>query len=157
MPLSPVIDCGVCTLRPWRRTDRAALLRHANNRNIWRNLRDRFPHPYDDTAATDWLAFAATDPAPEGVWAIEVGGEAIGGLGVERQPDIGRGSAEVGFWLAEPFWGRGFASAAVQNVAAEALRLPDLWRLTAPVFPWNAASRSPSRPSCGGRGSRMGS
>lgn len=140
MPLSPVIECGACTLRPWRQTDHAALLRYANNRSIWRNLRDRFPHPYDDAAATAWLALAAAAPTPEGVWAIETAGEAIGGLGLQRLPDIGRCSAEIGFWLGEPFWGRGIASAAVHKVADHALQQPDLWRLVAAVFSWNPAS-----------------
>lgn len=141
MPLSPVLECGVCTLRPWRPTDRGSLLRHANNRNVWRNLRDRFPYPYESAAATSFLAFAARDPAPEGIWAIDVDGEAVGGLGIERQDDIARGSAELGYWLGEGFWGRGIASRVVRIAADHALGQTDLWRLFAPVFPWNPASR----------------
>jgi RimJ/RimL family protein N-acetyltransferase len=141
MSLARILDCGGCTLRPWRISDRDSLLRHANNRHIWRNLRDRFPHPYDEAAAAAWLGFAAGDPPPEGAWAIDVGGEAIGGLGLDRQPDVNRCGAEIGYWLAEPFWGRGIATSAVRTATAHALSQAELWRVFAPVFPWNSASR----------------
>jgi RimJ/RimL family protein N-acetyltransferase len=140
MGLARTLDCGRCLLRPWDPGDRASLLRHANNRNIWRNLRDHFPHPYDAAAADGWLAVTATGNPPEGIWAIDVGGEAVGCLAVERQSDINRGSAEVGYWLSESLWGRGIISAALPIATEHALAQPDLWRLYAPVFPWNPAS-----------------
>lgn len=134
------LDCGLCRLRPWRKSDRESLVRYANNRRIWRNLRDRFPHPYDDAAAVEWLAFAATVPPPAGVWAIEVNGEAVGGLTVERMTDVERHTAEIGYWLAEPLWGRGIVTSAVRQAAAHSLAEPDVWRLVAPVYAWNRAS-----------------
>jgi RimJ/RimL family protein N-acetyltransferase len=140
MSIAPELDCGLCRLRPWRKTDRESLVRHANNRRVWRNLRDRFPHPYDEANATGWLAVAGEVPPPPGVWAIEVGGEAVGGLGLERLADVERHTAEIGYWLAEPLWGRGIATAAVRCAADHALEQPDLWRLVAAVFAWNAAS-----------------
>jgi hypothetical protein len=68
--------------------DRADLLRYANNRNIWRNLRDHFPHPYLSEHADAWLALAAGPETPEGIYAIEVDGTAVGVLGIERGKDI---------------------------------------------------------------------
>src|SRR6187455_3411851 len=50
------IRLGICTLRPWRMSDEQELVRHANNRNVWRNLRDAFPHPYGNLDAVTWLA-----------------------------------------------------------------------------------------------------
>jgi ribosomal-protein-alanine N-acetyltransferase len=140
MSLATELDCGLCRLRPWRTSDRTSLLRYANNRRIWRNLRDRFPHPYDEAAAAAWLEFAAGASSPEGLWAIDLDGEAVGALEIVRQADIERHSGELGYWLAEPLWGRGIASAAVRHAADHALAQPDLWRLFAPVFPWNGAS-----------------
>jgi ribosomal-protein-alanine N-acetyltransferase len=138
--LASELDCGPCRLRPWRLDDKPALLRYADNRRIWRNLRDLFPHPYDSAAADSWLGFAAGSPSPEGIWAIEVDGEAVGTLAVERGRDIERNVAEIGYWLAEPFWGRGIMTAAVRTATEHALAQPDIYRLYAPVFAWNAAS-----------------
>jgi ribosomal-protein-alanine N-acetyltransferase len=138
--LASELDCGPCRLRPWRAADRPMLLRYADNRRIWLNLRDRFPNPYGPAEADAWLGFAAATPAPEGVWAIEFQGEAIGTLGIERGQDVERASAEIGYWLAEPFWGRGLMTAVVAVASEHALSLPDLYRLHAPVFAWNTAS-----------------
>jgi RimJ/RimL family protein N-acetyltransferase len=134
------IDCGVCLLRRWRRSDRDALIRHANNRNVWRNLRDQFPHPYTKSDADHWLAFTASDPPESSIYAIDVGGEAMGTVSTLRQKDIERHSAEIGYWLAEPCWGRGIMTAAVREMTQVALAEPDLYRLFATVFPWNPAS-----------------
>ena len=134
------IECSSCLLRSWSAQDRATLLRHANNRNIWRNLRDRFPHPYLEPDADAWLDRVAIAPPPEGIYAIDVAGEAVGSIGIERRTDVQRCSAEVGYWLAEAHWGRGIATEALRAVTAAALAEPDLWRLDATVFAWNTAS-----------------
>jgi RimJ/RimL family protein N-acetyltransferase len=120
--------------------DKPALLRHANNRNLWRNLRDRFPHPYLAADADAWLSRVAAALPPEGIYAIDIAGEAVGGVGVERHSDVRRCSADIGYWLAETFWGRGIATEAVRAVTAAALAEPGLWRLEAGVFAWNTAS-----------------
>jgi len=138
--LPTVIDCSRCRLRPWAASDKAALVRYANNRNVSRSLRDVFPYPYTDADADRWLARVAGSAAPPGVYAIEVGGEAAGTLAVERQTDVERLSAEIGYWLGEPFWGRGIVTEAVGRVTALALAEDDILRLFASVFAWNAAS-----------------
>ena len=140
MTLASELNCGPCRLRPWRAADRPTLLRYADNRRIWLNLRDRFPHPYGPAEADAWLGYAAAAPPPEGVWAIDLQGEAIGALAIERGQDVERASAEIGYWLAEPFWGRGLMTAAVCCASEHALAAPDLYRLYAPVFAWNAVS-----------------
>lgn len=134
------IDCGRFLLRPWRRSDKAALVRYANNRNVARNLRDRFPHPYTEADADEWLAYAAGEAPREGFYAIEVAGEAVGAISLERGTDIDRCSAELGYWLGEPFWGQGIMTAAVRTVTAAGLREPDLYRIYAAVAAWNPAS-----------------
>ena len=134
------LECETCLLRPWAREDRPALLRHANNLKVWRNLRDLFPHPYTEADADAWLGRVAGSPPAPGVYAIDVGGEAAGTIAVHRREDVERFSAEIGYWLGEPFWGRGIMTAAVRAVTAAAWREPDLYRLMAPVFAWNPAS-----------------
>ena len=140
MSLARELDCGPCRLRPWRLDDRDDLLRYANNRNIWRNLRDLFPHPYLPEHADAWLGFAAAPEPPEGIYAIEVNGAAVGTLAIERGKDIESNVAEIGYWLGEPFWGKGIMTAALRTATTHALSSPDLFRLYAPVFAWNAPS-----------------
>src|SRR5918911_1884990 len=74
------IDWEPCRIRSWRVGDAAALARHANNRAVWLNLRDRFPHPYTLEDAAAWVRFAPVQE-PETSFAIEVAGEAVGGIG----------------------------------------------------------------------------
>lgn len=126
-------------LRPWHVDDRPALLRHADDPAVARTLR-LVPSPYDDAAASAWLAYAAASPPPEGVWAIEVGGEAVGCVGLERGPDIGRHALEVGYWLGRAVWGRGLATEVVRAVTGAAWAEPDVARVHASVFGHNVAS-----------------
>ncbi|HEX2441876.1 MAG TPA: GNAT family protein [Methylomirabilota bacterium] len=128
-----------CTLRPWRRGDEASLVRHANNRNVSRNLRDRFPYPYTAADADAWIS-SMVGQAPPTSLAIEVQGEVVGGIGLQLGTDVQRRSAEIGYWLAEPFWGRGIATEALRAMTAYAFEQFDLVRLEAGVFSWNPAS-----------------
>jgi len=128
-----------CTVRSWRRGDEASLARHANNRNVWINLRDAFPHPYTLEDAEAWIAWVGAHRV-ETQFAIAVGDVAVGGIGYDVQPDVHRVSAELGFWLGEPFWGRGIMTEAVRAVSAYAFERHPLKRLFASVFAWNPAS-----------------
>lgn len=97
--LPRIIELSTFRLRPWQATDGPSLVRHANDREIWRNLWDVFPHPYTAADADKWLRIAAAEPWPEGLYAIEVDGEAAGVLSLARRHDIERFSAEIGYWL----------------------------------------------------------
>lgn len=133
------IPCARSLLRPWRATDRASLLAHIDDREIWRNLR-RVPHPYTGADADAWLADVAADPPPPGVYAIEVEGEAVGTIALEQGADVEARSFEVGYWLGRRHWGRGITSEALAAVTAAAFADTDVVRVFAPVFSWNAAS-----------------
>ncbi|MBI3983136.1 MAG: GNAT family N-acetyltransferase [Gemmatimonadetes bacterium] len=128
-----------CTVRSWRRGDEPSVARHANNRKVWINLRDALPHPYTLDDAREWIdwVLAAT---PETHFAVDIDGQAVGAVGFVIQPDVHRVSAEIGFWLSEEFWGRGFMTQAVQAATEYALRTHGLHRVYATVFEWNAAS-----------------
>ena len=128
-----------CTLRAWRVGDEASLARHANNRNVSRNLRDRFPFPYTAAAAAEWISRVGTQE-PVTAFAIVVDGAAVGGVGIELGADVFRRSAEVGYWLGEPFWGRGIATEVLRAVTEYAFAQFDICRLEAGVFDWNPAS-----------------
>ena len=133
-----LIDCGVCRLRPWRAGDERRLPDHANDREVWLNLRDRFPHPYTSKDARQWVRFAVTRPDIR--FAIEVDGEAAGGLGFELHDDVERVSAEIGYWLGRRHWGRGIMSAAVSAATAYAFRAFEITRVYALPFSRNVAS-----------------
>jgi ribosomal-protein-alanine N-acetyltransferase len=127
-------------LRPWRPGDKPALVRYANNPHIWMNLRDRFPHPYTEADADIWLARSAARQEKSNFFAIEVAGEAVGGIGFDVLRDVHRIAAEIGFWVGEPFWGKGIATAAVKQLTEYAFGNFPLERLQAMVFEWNPAS-----------------
>ena len=133
------LPLSLCTIRPWAETDADSLQRHANNRHVSMHLRDRFPFPYEMEQARTFLGWIAKQPSPT-VWAIEVNGEAIGGIGIELHTDVERVSAEIGYWLGEAMWGRGIATEALKAVTAEAFKRFDITRLYALPFADHAAS-----------------
>jgi RimJ/RimL family protein N-acetyltransferase len=126
-------------VRSWQPGDIPSLVEQANNRKIWRNLRDRFPHPY---TAADGRRFLKSLRAttPQTVFAIAVGRKAVGGIGYLLQKDVERVSAEIGYWLGESYWGRGIATEALIAVTNYAIEQHGLTRLYALPFAWNAAS-----------------
>ena len=134
-----LLDLGDIKVRSWRRDDLKSLVRHANNAKIAANLRDQFPHPYTRRDGIDFLEYAQTQE-PECSFAIEVDGEAAGGVGFLMGRDIARISAEMGYWLSEEFWGRGIATRAVRGMSDWAFDNYRLTRVFAMAFAHNAAS-----------------
>jgi RimJ/RimL family protein N-acetyltransferase len=133
------LELSHAVVRSWKLSDVESLVRHANNRKIWRNLRDAFPHPYTTQDARRWIRSAAK-AIPETNFAIAVDDEAIGGIGIALREDVFRRSAEIGYWLGEAYWGRGFATEALKAMTEYAFANFDLSRLYAGVFEWNTAS-----------------
>jgi len=133
------IDLGEWRIRSYTAADVDSLVKYANNRRISINLRDRFPFPYTRADAAGFIQ-AASSQRPESDFAIATPGEAIGGVGFHRQVDVYRLSAEVGYWLGEPFWGRGIATRAVRALTEWVFATTPLVRLYAHVFEWNPAS-----------------
>jgi len=134
-----LIQLGQWQIRSWQPGDEASLVKYANNRNISINMRDSFPHPYTVENARDWIKLASGQ-APETNFAIAGPDEAIGGIGLRLGEDVFRRSAEIGYWLGEPFWGMGIATMAVIAVTGFAFSEFDLDRIHAHVFEWNPAS-----------------
>ena len=128
-----------CRIRSWNRDDAPSLSRHADNRKIWLNVRDHFPHPYTVADAERWVQLA-TAAVPETQFAIEVDGEAAGGIGLFLKEDVERRGAEIGYWLGEAHWGRGLMTRIVREFTGWAFEAFDLLRIYAVVFEWNPAS-----------------
>jgi RimJ/RimL family protein N-acetyltransferase len=102
-------------------------------------MRDLFPSPYTIDDATRFLSMA-TSPSPNLLLAIDVQGEAVGGIGIHPLKDVYRGTAEIGYWLAEPFWGRGIITGSVRALVPVAFGQGDIIRLQAGIFADNPAS-----------------
>jgi len=126
-------------VRDWARSDKASLVRNANNRKVWRNLMHRFPHPYSDADADGWFALLEAMAEPTH-WAIDVDGAAVGGIGCMLGEGVYKRSAQFGYWLGEAYWRRGIMTAAVKAVVPYAMERFRLVRLESPVFEWNRAS-----------------
>ena len=134
------IGNGDYVIRSYDSGDVAALMKYANNAAIARQLLDHFPHPYNEEAAHEWLQ-AAQDQEPEVSFAIATPDELIGGIGLLLRYDVFRRTAEVGYWLGEPFWGRGIASLALNVFTRWAFEKLDFARIQAHVYESNPASR----------------
>jgi ribosomal-protein-alanine N-acetyltransferase len=126
-------------LRAWKPGDAAPLARYANNPNVARQLRDRFPHPYTIADARQFIQSVA-GARPTMLFAMVVDGEAVGGIGFFPGADVERFSAEIGYWLAEPYWGRGITAEAIQLISTYAFEVCNMLRLFALPFADNAQS-----------------
>jgi ribosomal-protein-alanine N-acetyltransferase len=128
-----------CIVRSWTLGDVSSLVANANNREIWINVRDRFPHPYTARDGREFIR-SARRMQPETFFAIEVDRAAVGGIGFVLQADVERVSAEIGYWLGQAFWGRGIATEAVVHVTRYAIERHGLTRVFALPFAYNIAS-----------------
>ncbi len=143
MPSAPqpemLLDLESCAVRSFRETDAAELARHADNRKVWLQLRDRFPHPYSVDNARQFIAFARGGD-PETAFAITVADRPVGSIGVELRDDVERCSAEIGYWLGEPYWGRGIATRVLVGFTRFAFAAYEVERLYALPLAANGAS-----------------
>jgi len=127
-------------IRSWQPEDAPSLAHHANDRRIWLNMRDAFPHPYTLADAEAFLVRAAS-MVPVTYFAIAVNDAAVGGIGYTLHEDVERVSAEIGYWLGTAFWGRGIMTSALAAATAHAFREhPELRRVYAVPFEGNGAS-----------------
>ena len=130
-----------CTIRPWRLEDKAALAAMLNNKKILNNLRDGIPHPYTEQDAEEFItSMLSADPTKTFPFAITVGDELIGSIGVFRGDNVHCRTAEVGYYLAEPYWGRGYMTSAVKQVCAYIFENTDIIRIFADPYAYNTGS-----------------
>jgi len=134
-----LLDLGDLRVRSWRKNDLDALVRYANNANVAANLRDQFLHPYTRFAAAAYLVEVRSAEV-ETSFAVEYAGEAVGGIGFKLGTDISRLCAEMGYWLGEPYWGRGLTTRAVLACSEWAFENYKLTRVFAMAFSHNVGS-----------------
>jgi ribosomal-protein-alanine N-acetyltransferase len=129
---------GWC-LRAWRDGDAPSLARHASNVEVWRWMSDRFPHPYTPAVAEHWVRAGHVEFGGDN-WAIALDDEAVGGCGIAPLDGPLRCNAEVGWWLAEPFWGQGVTTLVARALVARAFEDPRITRVFAPIHAGNRRS-----------------
>jgi len=127
-------------LRPWKLSDVGSLANHANNRNISDNLTNQFPHPYTKKDGEEFIKMTL-EQDPLNIFAIEINGEAVGGIGLHPQTDIHLKNAELGYWLAEPFWGNGIITKAIKEIVPYGFKTFEIDRIFARPFGTNVGSQ----------------
>ena len=133
------IECGSCVLRPFAPADAPSIATHANDRDIWLQVRDRFPHPYTRLHADEFISHAMTKSPPQNL-AVCVDDTAVGSISIFPQTDIERVSAEIGYWLGKPYWGRGIMTPAVKSMTRYAIDNFGLTRVFAVIGAHNTGS-----------------
>jgi ribosomal-protein-alanine N-acetyltransferase len=126
-------------LRPWQWKDVSQLVNICNNVHIWNNLRDQMPRPYTKRDAEEWVRFNSQQH-PLRNFCIEADGVVVGGIGMVFQQDIYKKNIEVGYYIAEEEWGKGFASEAVRQLVDHIFATTDCIRVYAEVFAHNLGS-----------------
>ncbi|WP_433852254.1 GNAT family N-acetyltransferase [Stenotrophomonas nitritireducens] len=130
---------GAVRLRRWRPGDLESLLRYADDADVSRGLSTRFPHPYTRADGEAFLAGRVLDLSGP-VYALEIDGEACGGIGVQPGSGERRHGATLGYWLGRRHWGQGIMTAVVAGFAPWVMDELGLYRLAAQVMAGNPAS-----------------
>ncbi len=128
------------TIRPWHISDLNSLLKYADNWNIAKNMANIFPYPFTENDGKKFIEIATKDN-PIHIFAIDIKGEAVGGIGINPQTDIFIKNAELGYWLGEPFWGQKIISNAVSQMIDFGFSTYDIDRIFARPFGTNIASQ----------------
>ena len=126
-------------LRPLTDDDKEELARLANNKKVWDNLRDLMPYPYTIDNAIFFIDLTKQED-PQMTFAIDYAGQLCGVIGLVAQQDVYRKTAEIGYWIGEPFWNKGIATEAVKLITEYGLNQLDLIRIHTGVFEYNTSS-----------------
>lgn len=128
-------------IRAWQLSDAADLAHAISNKKVLDNLRDGLPYPYTEADAKEYIT-AMLDSPKDSVfaWAITVDDRAVGSIGVFRQQNIHRFTAEMGYYVAEEYWGKGISTIAVQKACEYVFNNSDIIRIFAEPFAFNKAS-----------------
>lgn len=130
-----------CKLRKWRMSDAKDLTAALNNINVLNNLRN-LPYPYTEQDAEDYIsAMLSSDKNDTFAYAITVNDRAIGSIGAFRRSDIHSRTAELGYYLAEEYWGQGIMTDAIRQICGLIFDASDILRIYAEPFSYNIGSR----------------
>ncbi len=136
--METILQTDRLTLRPLQPDDATSIQRECNNRAVAR-MTMRIPHPYPDGLAEDWIRTDRGERVEGSAFrfAVEHESELVGVVGLEMRAAAG---CELGYWIGEPWWGKGVASEAVKRVVDFAFQDLGLEELRAGHFADNPAS-----------------
>lgn len=127
-------------LRPFKSNDAKSLSQYANNKKVSDNLTNGFPFPYTMAHAHAFIKMASSF-VPCQIMAITIGDQVVGGIGLHKQEDVYFKNMELGYWLAEPFWGRGIMTAAIREMVRYGFETFDINRIFARPYGYNEGSK----------------
>ncbi|HUS87002.1 MAG TPA: GNAT family protein [Bacteroidales bacterium] len=130
----------IIKLKKWDYADAASVSVYANNRKIADNLRDGFPHPYSLKDANNFIRDALRNDRSVQLFAIDLNGEAIGSIGAVFKEDVYRKNVEIGYWLAEDHWGKGYTLKAISLIIKYIFDNFDIERVYAEPYADNKTS-----------------
>ena len=130
-----------CKIRKWKLTDAKDIAVALSNKKIQDNLRDGLPFPYSEQDGIDFISSMLSANEDETfAFAITLDDKAIGSIGVFRQQNIHRQTAEMGYYIAEEYWGKGIMTDAVKQICEYVFRNSDILRIYAEPFAYNTGS-----------------
>ncbi len=130
-----------CKIRKWELADAKDLAATISNPKVQDNLRDGLPYPYTERDGMDFIsAMLAADETETFAFAVTVDGKAVGSVGIFRQSNIHRRTAELGYYIGEEYWGKGFMTEAVKQACDYVFAHSDILRIYAEPFAYNLAS-----------------
>ena len=130
-----------CSIREWIISDAGELAQMLNNKKILDNLRDGLPYPYTTQVAKEHItAMLAADKTKTFAFAIIAENKVVGSIGVFRCENIHFRTAEMGYYIGEPYWGNGIMTSAVRQVCEYVFANTDIIRIFAEPFAYNIAS-----------------
>ena len=128
-------------IRKWKLSDAKDLAIALSNKKIQDNLRDGLPYPYTEKDGADYIsAMLSADENDTFAFAVTVKDKVIGSIGVFRQENIHRQTAELGYYVAEEYWGRGIMTEAIKQICEYVFDKSDIIRIYAEPFAYNIAS-----------------
>ena len=131
----------ICKIRQWRESDAPDLASALSNKKILDNLRDGLPFPYTEKDGLDFIkAMLSAEKNDTFPFAVTVDDKAIGSIAVFRQGNIHRLTGELGYYIAEEYWGNGIMTQAVRQICEYVFKNSDLIRIYAEPFAYNTAS-----------------
>ena len=130
-----------CKIRKWKLTDAKNIAVALSNKKIQDNLRDGLPYPYTEQDGIDFISSMLSANEDETfAFAITLDDKAIGSIAVFRQQNIHRQTAEMGYYIAEEYWGKGIMTDAVKQICEYVFMNSDILRIYAEPFAYNAGS-----------------
>ena len=130
-----------CEIRKWKLSDAKDLAVVLSNKKIQDNLRDGLPYPYLEQDGIDYISSMLSANEDETfAFAITLDDKAIGSIGVFRQQNIHRQTAEMGYYIAEEHWGKGIMTDAVNQICDYVFKNSDILRIYAEPFACNTGS-----------------